>query len=230
MLTGVQNHSSAEYPWRNPPEEANIVARGQDPEKLGCSDACSGVEPNTSAVSSQEERPRDGEAVRNLGPTLRPPSHNSGAGSRSSNTSSGNTPAQEEDSWKIDTLVKFRIHHYFDYVVGTSTGGYVLQVQIPFSKKADNTSLSALMLSRLGMDIDDALRQYATVGNGVFAHRRRQVQRWGGIMRPKYASANMNKALQTVVEHGSKKETARREIPSHEIRLLNTRELKSCRT
>lgn len=86
------------------------------------------------------------------------------------------------------------------------------------------------MLSRLGMDIDDALRQYATVGNGVFAHRRRQVHCWGGIMRPKYASANMNRALQTVVEHGSRKETIRRSLPNDEIRLLNTSELKSCRT
>lgn len=230
ILTVVQNHSSAEYPWRNARTEANIVASGQGSEDLCHSDAPHGVEPDLSAVSSQDGCSRNVEATDDLRPTLSPPSHRSGAGSQSSNNSPNNTPAQQEDSWGTDTLVRFRVHHYFDYVVGTSTGGYVLEIQIPFSNKADNTSLSTLMLSRLGMDIDDALRQYATVGNGVFAHRRRQVQRWGGIMRPKYASANMNRALQTVVGHGSKTETTRRNLPNDEIRLLNTSELKSCRT
>lgn len=230
MLTVDQNHSSAEYPWRNPREEANIVACGQGPEELCRSGAPHGVEPGLSAVSSQEECFRDAGATRDFRPTLTPPSHRSGAGSQSSNNSPNNTSAQEGDSWGPGTLVRFRVHHYFDYVVGTSTGGYVLKIQIPFSIEAENTSLSTLMLSRLGMDIDDALQQYATVGNGVFAHRRRQIQRWGGIMRPKYASANMNRALQRVVEHGSKKETIRRNLPNDEIRLLNSSEPKSCRT
>lgn len=85
------------------------------------------------------------------------------------------------------------------------------------------------MLSRMGMDIDDALRQYSTVGNDVFAHRRRQVKRWGGVMTPKYASANMNTALKTVVGHGSKKETARRNLPDDEIRLTTAKDMASCR-
>jgi hypothetical protein len=82
----------------------------------------------------------------------------------------------------------------------------------------------------MGMDIDDALRQYGTVGNGVFAYRRPQIQRWGGFMTPKYASANMNTALKKVVGHGSKKETIRRELPNDEIRLTDSNELTSCRT
>lgn len=86
------------------------------------------------------------------------------------------------------------------------------------------------MLSRMGMDIDDALRQYSAVGNQVFAHPRHQVKRWGGLMRPKYASANMDTALQDVVAHGSQKEITRRNLPDYEVRLTDANELMSCRT
>jgi hypothetical protein len=86
---------------------------------------------------------------------------------------------------------------------------------------ADFTSLSALMLSRMGMDIDDALRQYDTVGNTVFAYPRPQRKRWGGIALPKYASRNMDKALREVVSHGSKKVITRRKLADKEMRLTN---------
>ncbi len=86
------------------------------------------------------------------------------------------------------------------------------------------------MLSRMGMDIDDALRQYSTVGNNVFAHPRHQLKRWGGVMRPKYASANMDTALKTVVAHGSQKEILRRDLLDYEVRLTNPNEIMSCRT
>lgn len=130
MLTVVQNHSSAEYPWRNPPNDADVVAFQQDPEIPGLCEVQPEVQPTSSAVSSQGKRYKDGEAMRDFKSTLTPLSHKSGEGSSSSRTSPGNTLAEERDSWETDTLVRFRAHHYFDYVVGTSTGGYVLYARI----------------------------------------------------------------------------------------------------
>lgn len=40
-------------------------------------------------------------------------------------TSSTTTKADQQSDNKEDNETKFRIHHYFDYVAGTSTGGYV---------------------------------------------------------------------------------------------------------
>jgi len=79
------------------------------------------------------------------------------------------------------------------------------------------------------MDIDDALRQYNTVGNKVFAHPRPHGTRLGGILRPRYASSNMNEAVREVVTHGSKKEIDRTKPESSEIRLTNENKL-ACRT
>ena len=89
---------------------------------------------------------------------------------------------------------------------------------------ADFGRLSALMLSRMGMDIDDALRQYSTVGNRVFAHPRPRGTRFGGVLRPRYASSKMNEAVQAVVKHGS---TGKHN--TNEIRLINENKF-SCRT
>jgi hypothetical protein len=125
-----QNHSSAEYPWRNPPKDANVVACGQDPEVSARCNAQTEVQPALSAVSSRGKHSRDGEAMRSFRSSPTPPSHRSGEGSNPSGTSPGETPTEERDSWKTDTLVRFRAHHYFDYVVGTSTGGYVLDAQV----------------------------------------------------------------------------------------------------
>jgi hypothetical protein len=85
------------------------------------------------------------------------------------------------------------------------------------------------MLSRMGMDIDDALRQYDTVGNTVFAYPRPQRKRWWGIVLPKYPSRNMDKALRDVVSHGSKREITRRKLENKDIRLTNESEF-ACRT
>lgn len=40
-------------------------------------------------------------------------------------TSSSTAKADQQSDNKKDNETKFRIHHYFDYVAGTSTGGYV---------------------------------------------------------------------------------------------------------
>lgn len=83
----------------------------------------------------------------------------------------------------------------------------------------------------MGMDIDDALRQYNTVGSSVFAYPRPQRKHWGGIALPKYASAKMDQAMKDVVSHGSKKEIARRKLDQdREIKLTDYSERRSCRT
>ena len=81
----------------------------------------------------------------------------------------------------------------------------------------------------MGMDIDDALRQYSTVGNKVFAHPRPHGTRLKGILRPRYASRRMNEAVREVVTHGSKKEVGRTKPDSREIRLTNECKF-ACRT
>ncbi|KAI9777994.1 MAG: hypothetical protein M1816_004291 [Peltula sp. TS41687] len=77
--------------------------------------------------------------------------------------------------------------HYFDYIAGTSTGG-----------------LSAIMLGRIRMSIDDALAQYDTVGNQVFGNPRMLHRRFSilNYVKPKYRSRDMKKAVLEVVRKG----------------------------
>jgi hypothetical protein len=75
------------------------------------------------------------------------------------------------------------------------------------------------MLSRMKMSVNEALQQYNTVGNGVFAQPRPRIVSIGGVLRPKYESKKMIEALKKVVKNGSKKESHR---TGHiEIRLRN---------
>jgi hypothetical protein len=89
------------------------------------------------------------------------------------------------------------------------------------SKQADHFRLSALMLSRLKMDINKALQEYNLVGNTVFARPRPHIISVGGFLRPRYKSRYMREALRQVVEHGSAKETRRTGCPASEIMLVN---------
>ena len=89
------------------------------------------------------------------------------------------------------------------------------------SKRADHSRLSALMLSRLKMDINKALQEYNLVGNTVFARPRPQIISVGVLLVPRYKSRNMREALRQVVEHGSEKETRRTGRVASEIMLVN---------
>ena len=64
------------------------------------------------------------------------------------------------------------------------------------------------MISRMGMDIDQALQQYDTVGNMVFAKPRYLHSSFRGVnvIRPKYPNRNMANALKDVIEVGLKEE------------------------
>lgn len=88
-------------------------------------------------------------------------------------------------SGDYDASSAFKPHHYFDYFVGTSTGG-----------------LSAIMLGRMELDVDTALKQYDTVGNQVFGHPRLAPKyiSASSLVQPKYASWRMEKALQEVTK------------------------------
>lgn len=73
------------------------------------------------------------------------------------------------------------------------------------------------MLSRMKMNIVDAMEQYDVVGDGVFAHPRIGF----GLTRPKFKTANMKKALHDVLCKGLKEEGERTEMKTSDIRLKN---------
>ncbi len=54
------------------------------------------------------------------------------------------------------------------------------------------------MLSRLRMTVDDCIKEYETLGNDIFGHRRLSLQ---GVLRPKYSS----RALETLIDEVSKR-------------------------
>lgn len=128
----VQNDNSAEYPWRHPTKSSEDDTSVQDQQPTEGRTTCDAPPENTErlldvgTVSSQQELNRSVEvAHRN---SLQP-GRRSGEDSNSSNTMESKSPAPEKDSWKNDTLVRFRVNHYFDYIAGTSTGGLVWDVQ-----------------------------------------------------------------------------------------------------
>lgn len=83
------------------------------------------------------------------------------------------------------------------------------------------------MLARMKMGVDDAMEQYHTIGNKVFAHPRNIT--FGGLARPKYKSENMKQALHAVLEHGLKDETRRTGKTTSNIVLKNENDL-ACHT
>ncbi|PGH12740.1 hypothetical protein AJ79_04101 [Helicocarpus griseus UAMH5409] len=73
--------------------------------------------------------------------------------------------------------------HYFDYIIGTSTGG-----------------LSAILLGRLRMTVDEALDHYHTFGNMVFGKPRLGHERsFFYLPRSKYSSKRVREAIITVI-------------------------------
>jgi hypothetical protein len=75
------------------------------------------------------------------------------------------------------------------------------------------------MLSRIGMPIDDAISQYNTIGNGVFARQRKFHGR--GILRPKYRSNDMETAVKAVLEKGLSCESRRTHMNAINVTLRN---------
>ncbi|KAK5128542.1 hypothetical protein LTR85_003213 [Meristemomyces frigidus] len=100
------------------------------------------------------------------------------------------------------TLSDFKIHHYFDYVAGTSTG-----------------ALSAIMLSRMKLSIDEALAQYDAVGNKVFGNPR--TVHFDGKLLSKYHPKDMKAAVLSIIETQLGEERKRTQTRSDKIPLRN---------
>ncbi|KAF4539652.1 Calcium-independent phospholipase a2-gamma [Lasiodiplodia theobromae] len=112
----------------------------------------------------------------------------------------------------------FKPHHYFDYIVGTSTGG-----------------LSAIMLGRLEKDVDFALAQYDTIGEIVFAHprpsgsisTRLKVNRLVGLIRTKYSETRKKEAILSVIRNTIPRD---KQSQMHEERLTLKHDEQRCKT
>ncbi|KAF2143993.1 uncharacterized protein K452DRAFT_316774 [Aplosporella prunicola CBS 121167] len=97
---------------------------------------------------------------------------------------------------------RFKPHHYFDYMAGTSTGG-----------------LSAIMLGRMELNVEDALAHYQTVGDQVFGKPRffPSHVRGSNVMQSKYAARQMEQALQEVTEQALKEELKQWKTTAHDV-------------
>jgi hypothetical protein len=95
------------------------------------------------------------------------------------------------------------------------------------TNKLTDASLSALMLSRMKMGVNEAIQQYSIIGNGVFAQPRPQITSVGGFLKPKYASKKMEDALRQVIRYGSEKEMRR---TGHSDIRLRTENKDACHT
>ncbi|KAI1774593.1 acyl transferase/acyl hydrolase/lysophospholipase [Hypoxylon cercidicola] len=105
-------------------------------------------------------------------------------------TSAGEaTPADETAPADEPDLNRFLPCHYFDYIAGTSTGG-----------------LSAIMLGRLRMSVDEALKQYTVFGNEIFGRPRwwheRTVPLW--YPRAKYSTRKTREAFKKIIKDSLK--------------------------
>ncbi|ERF76103.1 hypothetical protein EPUS_01436 [Endocarpon pusillum Z07020] len=73
--------------------------------------------------------------------------------------------------------------HYFDYVAGTSTGGLI-----------------AIMLGRMRMSVEDAIRYYQEISPRLYQHHKSSVQAWRFLLRPKSRSEDqkLNSTIQKI--------------------------------
>lgn len=67
--------------------------------------------------------------------------------------------------------------HYFDYMAGTSTGGYV-SISFKSIKVLIKTSIVAIMLSRLRMSIDDCIDEFVNIGTTLFEPENYIARQW----------------------------------------------------
>ena len=90
--------------------------------------------------------------------------------------------------------------HYFDYMAGTSTGGYAYVELRYFIPTNFHCRLIATMLGRLRMNIDDCIGEYETLGEKVFGRPRsfhiRSPLFW---IRDKYSAKILEGVLEDVV-------------------------------
>lgn len=73
--------------------------------------------------------------------------------------------------------------HYFDYVAGTSTGGLI-----------------AIMLGRMRMSVEDAIRHYEEISPRLYQHHKSSIQAWRFLLRSKSKSEDqkLNSTIQKI--------------------------------
>jgi Patatin-like phospholipase len=80
--------------------------------------------------------------------------------------------------------------HYFDYVAGTSTGGLI-----------------AIMLGRMRMSVEDAIRHYDEISPRLYQHHKKSsVQAWRSLLRP--TSRSQDQKLNSTMQKIATEETS----------------------
>ena len=96
---------------------------------------------------------------------------------------------------------------YFDLIGGTGTGGSVVAVIVMSSLLCTHTglfsSLIALMLGRLGMPVDKAVRCYGTLVGTVFSNMK---QTWGD---GRFKASQLEKVIKEIVKEQTGQEDER---------------------
>jgi hypothetical protein len=79
-----------------------------------------------------------------------------------------------DDSSEDERLAAFFPYHYFDWIAGTSTGGYAFRLRPSFlvTRLTYSFRLNAIMLGRLRMSVDECLADYSELARKVFGKPR----------------------------------------------------------
>ena len=127
-----------------------------------------------------------------------------GHGKQISSSNGSAKPANTSDSETVATDIEelpnsslFLPCHYFDYAVGTSTGGLI-----------------SIMLSRLRMTVDDCINEYITLGQKVFGNPRPLA--FGAVMWHKFNHRDLEDVIKDVTRRHSEKSELDALFPSHE--------------
>ena len=114
------------------------------------------------------------------------------------------TESAQSQRWKPAARPKMRGSlflpcHYFDYAVGTSTGGSVIPFGFSYVALIGH-SLIAIMLGRLRMTVNDCIAEFQDLGEKVFGHPRLALPGLTAIMpRDKYDHIELEKAIKDIV-------------------------------
>lgn len=124
------------------------------------------------------------------------PISSSNFSAKPANTSDSDTAASDIEELPNSSL--FLPCHYFDYAVGTSTGGLI-----------------SIMLSRLRMTVDDCINEYMTLGQKIFGNPRPLA--FGAVMWHKFKYRDLEDVLKNVTRrHSEKSELDVLHFPSDE--------------